>query len=537
MIESVHRIILFSLILFALTPILAQKTKDKKRPNILFCIADDASFQHMTAYGFNVQKWVNTPGFDRVAENGILFNKAYTPNAKCSPSRSCILTGRNPWQLEEAANHNPFFPLKFITFMETLAQNGYSTGYTGKGWAPGNPGKINGKRRLLTGPGYNSEKEEVLAKGISKNNYTANFELFLDSTSTEKPFCFWYGGREPHRGYEYGSGVNKAKKKTADIEEVPPFWPDNETVRNDMLDYAVEVEHFDSHVAKMITLLEARGQLDNTIIIVTSDNGMPFPRVKGNVYNYDNHLPLAIMWKNGIKSPGREVDDFVSFIDFAPTFLEVAKVDSSRFMEPIQGKSLTQYFYNIYEKSGDKNRNYVLLGRERADVGRPDDNGYPVRAILTDQYFYSKNYKPERWPAGNPETGYLDADGGPTKTEILNLNRMDGYIEYWQLSFGKRPPEELYKIKRDSYSVNNVAKDSELAEIKTALLTKMESELTKQGDPRMFGNGDIFDNYKYGNPRVRDFYNRYMKGEDIATPWVRKSDYEKLELKKKRIKD
>ena len=93
-----------------------------ERPNILFVIADDASFPHMSAYGTN---WVNTPGFDRVAREGILFYRAHTPNAKCSPSRSIILTGRNSWQLEEAANHVPFFPSKFKTVWEVLQQQGY----------------------------------------------------------------------------------------------------------------------------------------------------------------------------------------------------------------------------------------------------------------------------------------------------------------------------------------------------------------------------------------------------------------------------
>lgn len=519
------------------TSIKAQSPEKKSRPNILFCIADDASIQHMTAYGFDVKQWVNTPGFDYVAKNGILFNKAYTPNAKCSPSRSSILTGRNPWQLEEAANHNPYFPAKFTTFMETLARNGYRTGHTGKGWAPGNPGKINGKRRLLTGPGYNSEKQEVPAKGISRNNYTANFERFLDSTAKEKPFCFWYGSHEPHRGYEYGSGVNKAKKHLDDIKEVPAFWPDNETVRNDMLDYAVEVEHFDKHVFQILNILKERGLLENTIIIVTSDNGMPFPRVKGNVYDYDNHLPLAIMWKKGIKSPGREVDDFVSFIDFAPTILEVAKVDPSKYMEAIQGTSLVQYFNHSYQKSEDENRNYVLLGRERNDVGRPDDKGYPVRAIVSEKYFYSKNYKPERWPAGNPETGYLDTDGSPTKTSVLDLNRNNINYQFWQLSFGKRPSEELYQIDKDPYLITNLADDPSFRETKRQLKLKMETELKKQGDPRILGRGDFFDNYKYGNPRVRDFYNRYMNGEDIPTPWVRKSDYEKPGFKNKPLRN
>ena len=139
------------------------KTLNKK-PNILFCIADDASFPHMSAYGCD---WVNTPNFDRIAREGILFTNAYTPNAKCSPSRACIITGRNPWQLEEAANHIPHFPQKFRSFMEVLGENGYHTGFTGKGWSPGNPGKNGDGKRLLTGKPYNESKLNPPTKSIS----------------------------------------------------------------------------------------------------------------------------------------------------------------------------------------------------------------------------------------------------------------------------------------------------------------------------------------------------------------------------------
>ena len=99
--------------------------KEKPRPNILFCIADDQSFPHAGAYGC---KWVKTPVFDEIAREGILFTNAFTPNAKCAPSRSCILTGRNPWQLEAAANHVPFFPEKFKTYAESLIENNYHVG-------------------------------------------------------------------------------------------------------------------------------------------------------------------------------------------------------------------------------------------------------------------------------------------------------------------------------------------------------------------------------------------------------------------------
>lgn len=497
------------IILLTVLYLSAYSQPNAERPNILFCIADDASLDHLSAYG--KVKWVKTPGFDRIAREGLLFTNAYTPNAKCSPSRASILTGRNPWQLEEAANHYSFWPAKFTSFIESLQENGYSTGATGKGWSPGNAGKKDGKPRLLTGKKYDAIKTQTPTRSISALDYAANFKQFLNDKKEETPFCFWFGAHEPHRAYEYASGITKNNKRLADIQNVPPYWIDNEKTRTDMLDYAFEVEYFDKQLQKMVTVLEEAGELENTIIIVTSDNGMPFPRVKGFVYEQANHLPLAIMWKKGIINPGRTVTDMVSFIDFAPTILDVAKVPATKSnMQPVQGKSLVPVLKGIPQNN--KTKDYVLLGRERTDVGRPDDEGYPVRGIVKDGLIYTRNYEPGRWPAGNPETGYQDSDSSPTKTEILNANRKGENKEIWRLNFGKKGSEELYDLHTDPFCMKNLANDISFKKQKENLKMLMEAELKKQGDPRMSGTGNIFDSYPSASD-AKDFYNRYMKGE------------------------
>jgi N-sulfoglucosamine sulfohydrolase len=230
-----------------------QKSNDQLKANILFAVADDASYPHMSAYGTS---WVKTPAFDRVAAEGILFNNCYTPNAKCAPSRACILTGRNSWQLEEAANHVPYFPAKFKTYAEALAENGYHVGYTAKGWAPGVALSEEGKKRFLTGKAYNEFSTNPPARHISNNDYSTNFEAFLDDNPEGKPFCFWYGSTEPHRAYEFGAGIAQGLKELTDIDQVAAFWPDNDTVRTDLLDYAFEIEYFDHHLQKMLQMLE-----------------------------------------------------------------------------------------------------------------------------------------------------------------------------------------------------------------------------------------------------------------------------------------
>jgi len=496
------------------------------RPNILFAIADDWSFGHAGAYGC---KWVNTPAFDRVAREGILFTRAYTPNAKCAPSRATILTGRYSWQLEEAANHMNIFPAKFGSFVEVLAANGYTTGFTGKGWGPGIANDAAGRRRAITGKAWSRRKAKPPAKAISANDYSGNFADFLAATPKGQPWYFWYGTTEPHRAYEKGVGLRKGKK-LSDIDHVPAFWPDNAETRGDMLDYSIEVEHYDNHLGRILAALEKAGQLDNTLIVATSDHGMPFPRCKGQAYDYANHIPLAIRWPKGIEDSNRTVTDFVNFTDLAPTFLQAAGVKKiAPIMQPMSGRSLFDIFAS--PKSGQviATRDHVLLGKERHDVGRPNNQGYPIRGIRKGDHLYLHNFEPNRWPAGNPETGYLNCDASPIKTLLLNQRRAGDY-KFWQYNFGKRPREELFNVKTDRDCVKNLADKEAQAGLKAALKKQLFSELKKQGDPRMHGNGKVFEQYGFAWDTWSNFYEKYHRGEKIRTGWVLPSDYEKEKL-------
>ncbi len=524
--SPIRILLLFFTSIIVLIGCVLKQTKIKNSPpNILFAIADDASWKHFSAYGC---KWVKTPSFDMIAQQGILFTHAYTPNAKCAPSRSSILTGLNSWQLKAAANHVPFFPTEFSSYVEILKKNGFHVGYTGKGWAPGIANDTNGVARELTGRLFNKHELVPPTKYIHAVDYAANFKDFMEQKPDDEPFCFWYGGFEPHRYYEYGTGVSVGKKEISDIDEVPDFWPDVDSVRNDMLDYAFEIEYFDKHLQKMIAYLDEMGELENTIILVTADNGMPFPRVKGQSYEYSNHLPLAIMWPDGIKNPGRIVDDYVNFIDFAPTFLELARVNpEASGMHKMAGRSLTDIFYSEKEGQVNSERNFILIGKERHDLGRPDDLGYPMRGIVKDSFLYIRNYYPDRWPAGNPETGYLNCDGGATKTFILNQRRIHGVWDFWNLNFGKRVGEELYNIIADPYCMINLVNEEKYSAVVESLKEEMTNKLIAENDPRVLGNGDIFKSYPYAFESTINMYNRYIKqGEKIPTGWVHPSDYE-----------
>ena len=461
------------------------------RPNVLFIIADDASRHFGEAYGCD---WVKTPNIDRLAKQGLVFDNAYTPTSKCAPSRASILTGRNPWQLEEAANHWPTFPAKYVAFSEILAKAGIACGSSGKVWGPGVARLADGSPRDFG----------LSAKGVSKDREPgANLSAFLSSRTTGQPFFYWFGSQNPHRTYTPESGI-AAGKKTTDIDRVPAYWPDEDPVRRDMLDYAVEVEAFDKQVGSLLAALEANGEISNTLVIITSDNGMPFPRVKGHTYDDANRIPFVVTWPGRIAHEGRRVADFVSFIDLAPTILEVFGINGTdQGMSPITGRSFT----DLLDGNPKTDRGFVLIGRERNDVqarpGSPSGLGYPVRAIREGSFLYVKNFAPDRWPCGNPELGLKDTDDSPTKQLVVERGERD---PFWQHSFGKRPSEQLFDLSKDPDCVNNLVTDPELSARVTALREKLMGELRSQQDPRALDQGDVFDQYpspkESGNSKV-----------------------------------
>ena len=475
-----------------------------KKPNILFAIADDQSYPYTSAYG---TKGVETPAFDRVARNGVLFTNAFVAAPQCSPSRAAILTGRNIWQLEEAGTHASYFPKKYRVFTEYLDSTGYSLGFTGKAWGPGD-WKSSGWSQNPVGPQFNGRvMDTVPATGINPKDYFGNFLEFYGQKKEGEPFFFWYGAHEPHRVYEQGSG-EKAGKNLSEV-KVPSFLPDHEVVRNDVADYALEVEWFDKHLGKIIDFLEEKGELDNTIIVITADNGMPFPSAKANLQEYGTHVPLAISWPSKIKG-NRTVDDLVALIDVAPTFLDLTGIGNKPGMT---GKSLSKLLLAENNGSQEQHRPYVLTGRERHTHARPDNLGYPARAIRTQEYLYVQNFKPELWPMGDPAPegttkedktsgfkslwpGYHDIDDSPSKTLIMDGR--DAFPEFFEIGFAKRPAEQLYDIKKDPGCVQNVAALPEYKQVLEKLRNTLEAELKKQGDPRVLGYGDIFDSY----PRI-----------------------------------
>ena len=456
------------------SPAIAQ---GRKQPNILFAIADDQSYLHTSAAGY---KAVSTPNFDRVAQKGVRFTHSFCSSPSCTPSRGAILTGQDFWRLEEGGNLWSSLPTKFGLYTDLLEAAGYYVGLQGKGWGPGNL-EAAGRTRNPAGPNY---KE---------------FATFFQAKPKDKPFCFWFGSTDPHRPYDKGSG-QKAGIKLDDI-EVPSWLPDDPTVREDIADYLSEIQRFDRDVGAILSVIARAGEFENTLVVITSDNGMPFPRAKTNLYDSGTRMPLAIAWPASIPG-GRVVDDFVSHTDFAPTFLDAAGLPVP---ESMTGRSLLPLLRSKQPGQVDKRRDHVFTGRERHTQMRAGGVGYPMRAIRTREFLYIRNYEPDRWPSGDPPH-FGDIDNGLSKEFVATHKEAPEYAKFHQLACAKRPAEELYDLKEDAAQQVNVASNRKYARQKSTLARMLASYLTRTSDPRATGRKVIWDTSPYygnRNPQPR----------------------------------
>lgn len=450
----------------------AARAEAAKRPNILFCFADDWGWPHAGAYGDEV---VKTPAFDRIAGEGVLFQHAFISSPSCTPSRNALITGQQFYRLGQGANLHSTLDVKHPNFMFLLRDAGYQIGHWRKAWGPGD-WKAAGYEQYPCGPG-------------------STFSEFMKDRDESKPFCFWFGTSDPHRGYDKGSG--RRSGIPVDEVHVPSFFPDDEEVRSDIADYYFEVQRWDSDVNEAMKLLEAEGELDNTIIVMSGDHGMPFPRCKGNLYDWGARIPLAIRWGDKVER-GRVVTDFTSTTDLAPTFLEAAGLPIP---DSMTGRSLLPILRSGREGRVDKERDFMVFGRERHVPAQkmPSLAGYPARALRTDKWLLIMNLEPDRWPAGVPEGAshpigqFADCDNGPTKQFIMN--RADS--EHYSLCFAKRPALELYDCAADPDQVTNLAEKPEYKKTLDALRSRLTEYLAQTNDPRFTDQPVRFDEYPY----------------------------------------
>lgn len=452
-----------------------------ERPNFLILMADNWAYPHAGAYGDPV---VKTPTFDGLAREGMLCSRAYCSVPSCSPARAVFLTGQAAHRLADAASLHSQFPARLRVFPELLEEAGYAVGYSGKGWGPGN-WQATGLKRNPAGESF------------------PDFDSFLKATASDKPFCFWMSSKDPHvpwtEGRDFEVGIDRAKLV------IPKHLPDHAAVRDDLVGYYCEVQNFDRECGRLIQLLKERGQFDHTVILMLGDNGWQMPRGLAHMYDLSTHVPLVVRWPKRVKTG--KCDDFVSFEDIAPTLLELAGLSP---LPEMTGRSLLPLLESRLQpaQAGTPARDAVFLERERHANVRAGDIGYPCRSIRTKDFLYIRNFRPDRWPAGDPVLHFSvgpfgDVDNSLTKQLLLASPEAAELREPFRLTFGKRPAEELYDLQKDPGEIKNVAGEDKYTATKQELRARLDAWMRDTDDPRADSDDDRWDKYPYYGNRAK----------------------------------
>ena len=530
------------------------------RPNFLILFADDWG-RFASAYAAidpdPLLSLVRTPNIDRIAQRGVLFRHAFVSAPSCTPCRSALLSGQHFWRtgrgsILQGAVWDPTIP----AFPLLLDQAGYHIGETFKVWSPGSPGDAPyGAGKFAyekSGRKFNDFSENVTqavregssveaAKTELLDGVESNFKEFLKARPDGRPFCYWFGPTNTHRQWIEGSGESLWGFDPKQLQgKLPPFLPDVPTVRQDLADYFGEIAAWDAAVGRLLDELESQQLTESTMIIISGDHGPPgFPHGKCNLYGFGTEVSLMIAGPGipnkppqtssqsssqsssqhspDITKPSyRVIDDLVSLTDIAPTILETAGLAVPQTMT---GKSLLPMLQKNDSGKLDPNRDAVFLGRERhVENARADFTPYPQRAIRTDEFLYIINFRPDRWPLGDPY-GLMDStppsyqqvrentratlpdeDAGPTKAWLVEHRNDPQWQPFFQHAYGRRPREELFDLRVDPHQMKNLAADPEYHSVRQSLEQRLLDELTRTGDPRMIDEGSFFETPPMSGP-------------------------------------
>ena len=433
----------------------ADPAKPAKRPNILFCFADDwgryAGIYTNVETRPSINQVLQTPTLDRVGREGVIFRNAFVTAPSCTPCRSSLLSGQYFFRTGRGAILQPaVWDTSIPTYPLLLRDAGYHIGKSYKVWSPGKPADApyGGQKYAYEKAGrdfcdFSEHATRLVRQGMSfpaardqiLGQVRGNFDAFLADRKPGQPFCYWFGPTLTHRAYEKGSGqalwgINPDSLKG----RLPKFMPDVPEVRADYADYMGEIQAWDAGIGVLLRKLEEIGELDNTLVVISGDHGMPgVPGGKCNLYDFGVGVALVVRGP-GVQA-GRVVDDFVNLMDIAPTFLEAGGVKPPPTM-------IAHSFLDVLRsgKSGqvDPSRTWVVTGRERHVAGAREDNlPYPHRALRTPEFLYVRNFAPDRWPMGSPKfesqgdlpearalekstyTAFADMDASPTKAWLV----------------------------------------------------------------------------------------------------------------------
>ena len=406
------------------------------RPNIIKIICHDIG-KHLGCYGV---KSVSTSTIDSLAKEGILFNNAFATSPGCSPSRAALATGRYPhntgvlglahahfgWQLDKNIPH----------IAKYLSNNGYKTMLFGLQ-------HVTYQEKSL---GFNSIFPERSADEVIKN-----IRKKINEKLSNKPFYAEINFFEPHRPFDFG-GVKPFKSKGVFI---PKYIPTNQHSKIEFAAMQGAIKKMDESILQIIKILKKKNLYENTVIIFTSDHGIPFPRAKGTLYDSGIETSLILHYPK-LKLKNKKINELISNIDILPTLLDLAKVKKSK---KIQGKSFYKLLYN---KKYIENK-YIFAEKTYHE-------GFdPIRCVRNKDYKLIINFDSDR-------TIRVPSDimnGGTYQSMIGKLINV-------------RERYELYNIKKDKYERKNLANNKKYKKVRQKLIKEIMLWMKSTKDPLLF---------------------------------------------------
>lgn len=420
------------------------------RPNILIMIADDATYNDLTLYGGqNVQ----TANIDRLAEQGLVFNRAYLPMAMCNPCRTALYTGLHPVRNGSCWNHSAARPgtKSIVHYLEDLS---YRVG-------------LSGKKHVLPAESFQFE----FVPGIQPSCVHPDPEFGVDGVrefigrNKDEPFCLVTGLTEPHSPWTLGDYTHFDQETL----KLPPFLADTPETREDFARYLAEIEVLDQKIGEILGVLEESGQADNTLVIFTSEQGSQFPGCKWTNWNTGVHTGFIVRWP-GHMTPGR-TDAIIQYEDVVPTLIQAAGGNPETM--GFDGVS----FLSVLQDGAKDHREYSYFVHNNIPEGPP----YPIRSVTDGTHHYIRNL--------TPDAIYIEK-------HLMGQNKWHQYWPTWVVDstfnehtrmlvnrYMHRPAEQLYHMDDDPFEMTNLADDPAHAEAKARLSTELDQWMKEQGDP------------------------------------------------------
>ncbi|MCL5270983.1 MAG: sulfatase [bacterium] len=438
------------------------------RPNILVVLSDDHSAPHVGCYG-NLD--IRTPNLDRLAAEGMRFDRAYVACPQCVPSRAAIMTGRSPIGIAMTRFTAPL-PANVKTYPESLRAWGYYTGVAGRSY------HLNGtqKNYAVIEQVFAAHHLQTFADRLdyvkiatSRPEIFSQFDEFLDLAPRDQPFflqlCFF----DPHRPLDRDA---IARPHDPAALKLPVHYPDTRLVREDFARYYDEIARFDEDFGRVLTILDKRNLAGDTLVLFMGDNGASQLRGKGTLYEFGIHVPLIVRWPGRVE-PGSSSAELISSEDLAPTLLGAAGLPA---LPGMTGHSFLPLL-----------RGEPFEGRERLFSERGAHGiGLPVNSALFDlgRCVVSRTHKLIYNALWQLPYAPVDCGAEPFWKELQALGAAGKLSpELARLYFApQRPMFELYDLAADPAEMHNLYDKPETAVVQQELLAALTEWMILEGD-------------------------------------------------------